>query len=54
MESPGIGDEGVGTMLKVMLKTAFNPVIRKRINKINRFFKDSKGYLGYALLVGEK
>jgi ubiquinone/menaquinone biosynthesis C-methylase UbiE len=54
MKSPGIGDEGIGTMLKVMFKMTVNPVIRKRINKINQFFKDSKGYLGYALLVGEK
>jgi ubiquinone/menaquinone biosynthesis C-methylase UbiE len=54
MDSQKVGDEGIGTMLKVMFRMIMNPVIRKRINKVNHFFKDTKDYLGYALLVGEK
>lgn len=54
MESTRIGDEGLGTMLKVMFRMVINSVIRKIINKINQFFKDSKGYLGYSIIIGKK
>ncbi len=55
MESQRIGsDETIGTMMKAMFKMAVDPSIRNRIKKLNNFFSEAKGYLGYAIAVGIK
>jgi ubiquinone/menaquinone biosynthesis C-methylase UbiE len=56
MESRGmrgmIDDEGWGNGLKVMYRLVVNPRIRKRVAKLNHFFKSYPHYIGYGLFIG--
>ncbi len=49
-----LSDEGFLNSSKVMLKYLTNARIRKRINTMNRFFKEHSGYFGYGIYTGRK
>lgn len=52
---PGtLANEGFVNTGKVMFKTLTNSRIRKRMNTLNRFFKDNPQYFGYGIYIRRK
>lgn len=49
-----LSDEGFLNTSKVMLKYLTNARIRKRMNTMNRFFKEHSDYFGYGIYTGRK
>ena len=49
-----LNDEGVINTSKVMFKYLTNARIRKRMNTMNRFFKEHNNYFGYGIYTGRK
>lgn len=49
-----ISDEGLMNSFEVMFKYFTNSAVRKRMNRLNKFFKDNPEYFGYGIYVGSK
>ncbi len=49
-----LADDGLLNTIKVMFKYAVNAHIRKRIDTINRFFREDADYFGYGVYTGRK
>ena len=47
-----LADEGLVNTSRVMLKRATNAQIRKRMNSLDRFFKEHADHFGYGIFVG--
>lgn len=49
-----VADEGLINASKIMFRYVTNIRIRKRMNTINKFFKDHSDYFGYGIYTGRK
>lgn len=49
-----LADEGLVNTSKIMFKYITNARIRKRMNTMNKFFKDHSDYFGYGIYTGRK
>ncbi len=49
-----IQDEGIGNLLKVMLKYLFNRRVRKRMKNLSSFINSNQQYFGYGIYIAKK